>query len=269
MDIGIFLEYKGQVVQIPVNPPKFEVQESGNNATTEVIALGEIILPKKKKLASVKWDSFFPYESWHPAVRTKGGFKSAQFYIDFINKIRDDCKPAHLTVTGIEFDADVVVDSFTYYHQAGDHEDTYYSISLKRYQNYSIVSVPAPQPDADKSTTSTTDKTPTSSTDKTTSSDAVTVATPEKLASSISRWFAPGQSSNSLTPPATQVTVGSTVTLTGLVYADSYGVRPRKSYTKLKCRVTQVNLQGTCPYHLNTMAGTELGWTKKGSVVLA
>lgn len=124
MDVGIFIEYNGQVVQIPVNPQTFNVKTSGNNATTEIITLGEIVVPKKKKLSSISWECFFPYEDWYPAIRTKGGFKSAAFYLEFLDKIRDDCKPCHLTVTGIGFDEDVVIESFDYYHQAGDHEDT-------------------------------------------------------------------------------------------------------------------------------------------------
>lgn len=138
MDIGIFIEYDGQVVQIPVNPSTFTVDTSGNNSTHEIIELGEIVIPKKKKLSSISWESFFPYESWYPAIRTKGSFKSAKFYLEFLDKIRDACKPCHLTVTGIGYDEDVVIDSFNYYHQAGDHEDTYYDITFKRYQPYAV-----------------------------------------------------------------------------------------------------------------------------------
>lgn len=138
MDIGIFIEYDGQVVQIPVNPQTFNVKTGGNNSVVEIITLGEIVIPKKKKLSNIDWECFFPYEAWHPAIRTKGDFRAASFYLDFINKIRDDCKPCHLTVTGIDFDEDVVIDSFDYYHQAGDHEDTYYSIAFTQYQPYGV-----------------------------------------------------------------------------------------------------------------------------------
>lgn len=138
MDIGIFIEYSGQVVQIPVNPQTFTVNTEGNNAVTEIITLGEIIVPKKKKLSSISWESFFPYESWYPAIRTSGSFKSADFYLSFLDKIRDECKPCRLTVTGIGFDSEVVIESFEYYHQAGDHEDTYYSINFKTYRPYTV-----------------------------------------------------------------------------------------------------------------------------------
>ena len=56
-DIGIFIEFRGIVYQIPVNPEKFTVSIDGNNATEEIINLGEIVIPKKQKLASISWES--------------------------------------------------------------------------------------------------------------------------------------------------------------------------------------------------------------------
>lgn len=236
MDIGIFIEYNGQVVQIPVNPPKFEVSTKGNNATSEIITLGEIVIPKKKKLSGISWECFFPYQSWYPAIRTKGGFKSAQFYLDFINKIRDDCKPCHLTVTGIGFDDDVVIETFDYYHQAGDHEDTYYSIQFKKYQPYgvSVISKQAATGQLKKVTS------------------VGTVAPQAKV-----------------TPAPQAVTVGCDVILNGRVHYDSYGAKPGKTFTNYKGKVNLINKKGSHPYHVTTPSGGWLGWVTKESVVLA
>jgi len=188
MDIGIFIEYNGQVVQIPVNPQTFNVKTSGNNTTTEIITLGEIVVPKKKKLSSISWECFFPYEDWYPAIRTKGEFRSASFYLDFLNRIRDDCKPCHLTVTGIGFDEDVVIDSFDYYHQAGDHEDTYYSIKFTRYQHYGVSII-------SKTDIENQLKNP----------DSIGVVPPQ----------------SPVTPAPTQITIGCDVILNGRVHYDS------------------------------------------------
>lgn len=231
MDIGIFIEYGGRVVQIPVNPSKFTVSTEGNNATTEIITLGEIVLPKKQKLSSITWESFFPHEAWFPAVRTKGSFESAQFYLDFIEKIRDDCKPCHLTVTGIGYDDKVVVDSFEYYHQGGDHEDTYYSITFTQYRPYTISVL-------SKTTTTTSTKTTTASSSK--------------------KAVAPSQ-----------ITVGCDVILNGRVHYDSYGSKPGKTFTNYKGKINLINLQGSHPYHVTTPSGGWLGWVTKGSVKLA
>lgn len=235
MDIGIFIEFSGQVVQIPVNPQTFNVNTSGNNATTEIITLGEIIIPKKKKLSSISWESFFPYESWYPAIRTKGGFKSAQFYLDFLDKIRDACKPCHLTVSGIGFDDDVVIDSFEYYHQAGDHEDTYYSISFKRYQPYGVSII--------------------SKTADTTQVKTTAVGTVSPQAT--------------VTPEPKEITIGCDVILNGRVHYDSYGSKPGKTFTNYKGKVNLINKKGSHPYHVTTPSGDWLGWVTKESVVLA
>lgn len=236
MDIGIFIEFNGQVVQIPVNPPTFKVQTGSNHASSEIITLGEIVVPKKKKLSSITWDSFFPYESWYPAIRTKGGFKSADFYLTFIDKIRDSCKPCHLTVTGIGFDDDVVIETFDYNHQAGDHEDTYYSITFKRYQHYGVSVV-------------------SSSASPTTANRPKTMGTVAPQAS--------------VTPKATEVTIGCDVILNGRVHYDSYGSKPGKTFTNYKGKVNLINKQGSHPYHVTTPSGDWLGWVTKESVVLA
>ena len=236
MDIGIFIEYNGQVVQIPVNPSTFNVKTSGNNATSEIITLGEIVIPKKKKLSSISWECFFPYESWYPAIRTKGQFKSAQFYLDFINKIRDDCKPCHLTVTGIGFDDDVVIEKFDYYHQAGDHEDTYYSIELKRHQTY-----------------------------------AVSVISKQDALGQLKNTTAVGtvQPQSKESPKPTQITIGCDVILNGRVHYDSYGSKPGKTFKNYQGKVKLINKKGSHPYCVYTPSGEGLGWVTEGSVTLA
>lgn len=236
MDIGIFIDYDGQVVQIPVNPSTFNVSSSGNNSTTEIIALGEIIVPKKKKLSSISWESFFPYDSWYPAIRTKGGFKSADFYLEFLNRIRDDCKPCRLIVTGIGFDEDVVIDSFDYHHQAGDHEDTYYSITFKEYKAYtvSVISKNAATNQVKQTT------------------NVGTVSPQAKV-----------------TPAAKEITIGCDVILNGTVHYDSYGSKPGRTFTNYKGKISLVNKKGTHMYHVTTPSGDWLGWVTAESVVLA
>ena len=238
MDIGIFIEYNNRVVQFPVNPEKFSVRTGGDNATEEIISLGEIVIPKKQRLSEISWDSFFPYESWFPAVRTKGAFESAKFYVDFINKIREDCKPCHLTVTGIGFDEDVVIESFDYYHQAGDHEDTYYSISLKKYRSYAVSIISKVDAETQINGGSTT-----------------SVGT--------------ASTKSSVSPEPKEITIGCDVILSGRVHQDSYGSKPGKTFTNYKCRVNLINKQGSHPYHVTTPSGSALGWVTKESVVLA
>lgn len=242
MDIGIFLTYRGQVVQFPVNPEKIEVSSSSNNLDTEIITIGDIVVPKLPQLDKISWDSFFPYESWWTGVRTKGSFRSAQFYLDLINRIRQDCKPCRLTVTGIEsvggmgYDREVVIEDFTYYHQGGDHEDTYYSITFKEYKDYSI-SVLA-----------------------TTSTNSSTRAKTE---------VGTVQPTAKVTPTPKQITIGCDVILNGRVHSDSYGAKPGKTFTNYRGKISLINKKGSHAYHVTTPDGSWLGWVTEESVVLA
>lgn len=227
-DIGIFIEFNNKVVQIPVNPEKFTVNTQGDNETENIITLGEIVIPKYKKLSEISWSSFFPYKSWHPSVRTKGSFKSAKFYLDFLEKIRNKRKPCRLTVTGIGFDENVVIESFNYYHQAGDHEDTYYDIIFKKYETYGISVIPK----------------------KTTKKKANPLTTGDETTS------------------PKEITIGCDVILNGRVHYNSYGAKPGKTFKNYKGKISHINKKGSHPYHVTTPSGGWLGWVTKESVVL-
>ena len=242
MDIGIFLTYDSQVVQFPVNPEKIEVSSSSNNLDTEIITIGDIVVPKLPQLDKISWDSFFPYESWWTGVRTKGDFRSAQFYLDLINQIRQDCKPCRLTVTGIEsvggmgYDREVVIEDFTYYHQGGDHEDTYYSITFKEYKDYSI---------------------------------SVLAATSTNRSTRAKTEVGTVQPAAKVTPAPKQITIGCDVVLNGRVHYDSYGAKPGKTFTNYRGKVSLINKKGSHPYCITTPDGGGLGWVTAESVVLA
>jgi hypothetical protein len=141
MDIGFFINYDNQVVQLPVNPEKVTVSYSGNNSTTEIIKLGEINRLAQRKLAEISFESFFPEDDWFPSVRTRGQFKKPDFYKSYIEKIQTSEKPCRLVITGLDITMKCSIESFEFYHQGGDHEDAYYSISLKEYREYQITEV--------------------------------------------------------------------------------------------------------------------------------
>lgn len=235
MDIGFFLEYEGQVVQIPVNPELIEVSMDGNNNSTEIITLGEITVIKKRKLSTIKWSSFFPYEDWFPGIRTKGQFESKDFYLQFIEKVRADCKPCRLVVTGIGLTTLVSIESFNYQHQAGDHEDCYYDIELKEYKDYAV----------SKISIETVTKKPETTT-------AVGTTAPN----------------TSVTPKPAEITIGCDVILSGTVHYDSYGAKPGKTFTNYQGKVNLMNKKGSHPYHVTTPSGGWLGWVTAESVVL-
>ena len=142
MDIGFFFNYNDTVIQLPVNPDKVTVKCSGNNSVSQIISLGEINLLKDRKLTSISFKSFFPNDVWFPAIRTSSEFAGPDYYKKFFTDIQDAKKPVRLLITGLNINMLVSIEEFEFYHQAGDHEDAYYSIELKEYREYHITPIP-------------------------------------------------------------------------------------------------------------------------------
>lgn len=233
MDIGFFINYDNQVVQLPVNPEKVEVKFSGNNTTSEIIKLGEINILRDRKLQEISFESFFPDGEWFPGIRTLGKFKKPEFYKKFLRTIMDNKKPCRLVITGININVKCSVELFEYYHQAGDHEDAYYSLKFKEYRDYKITTI-----GDDPSTLQ-------------------SASTANKASSSVK----PVSPAN--------ITVGCDVILNGRVHYDSYGAKPGKTFKNYKGKVNLVNKKGSHPYHITTPSGGWLGWVTEESVVLA
>lgn len=233
MDIGFFINYDNQVVQLPVNPEKVTVTYSGNSTTKEVIKLGDVNLLKDRKLAQISFESFLPQEDWFPSVRTRGEFKKPEFYKLYIDKIQMAKKPCRLVITGLDISMKCSIENFEFYHQGGDHEDAYYSLDFKEYRDYHITEVPV-----------TVTKKPTTTNKKPTPPPAKPV------------------------PPA-KITKGCSVILNGRVHYDSYGSKPGKTFKNYKGKVNFINTKGSHPYHVTTPDGGWLGWVTKESVVLA
>lgn len=233
MDIGFFINYGGQVVQLPVNPEKVEVRFNGNNTTTEIIKLGEVNLLKDRKLAEISFSSFFPQLDWFPSIRTAGQFKTPDFYKSFIDDIMKDKKPCRLIITGLGITMKASIEKFSYYHQSGDHEDAYYTIDFKEYRDYHITQIPIDH-----------------------SLRRPTASKPQ-VRPQPSRPAVPAQ-----------ITIGCDVILNGRVHYDSYGSKPGKTFSNYRGKVNLINAKGSHPYHITTPSGGWLGWVTKESVVL-
>lgn len=229
MDIGFFINYNNQVVQLPVNPEKVSVAYKGNNDTTEIIKLGEINILKDRKLAEISFESFLPESDWFPAVRTRGEFKKPAFYKSFFTSIQEDKKPCRLIITGIGISMKCSIEQFEFYHQGGDHEDAYYSLSFKEYRDYRITQI--------------------------------------AVDSSLSRKTASNSSTKAVAPA--KITIGCDVILNGRVHYDSYGAKPGKTFSNYRGKISHINKKGSHPYHVTTPSGGWLGWVTAESVVLA
>lgn len=143
MAIGFFLEFRGSIVQLPLNPEKVEVTTSVDNNKTEVVKLGEVVELGKQKLSEIQFESFLPktFNSMYNLPVSRGNFKSPDNIINFIQRIIDSQQPARLVVTDTRINMLVGIEQFDYSHQAGNHEDVYYTIKLTEWKDYSPVRV--------------------------------------------------------------------------------------------------------------------------------
>ena len=86
-DVKIFVVYKGDTIQIPVNPEKLNIRTPGNNKTFPIVSLGEINVLKNPKLTTIGFSCFFPIPERqnYPYVLT--GNSEPTFYTALIKQI--------------------------------------------------------------------------------------------------------------------------------------------------------------------------------------
>mgnify|MGYP001293273545 CR=1 FL=1 len=137
MAIRFFFEYEKLLVQLPVNPGEIKIKSPGNNATTEIVKLGEINRLRTPKLQECTLESFLPIDKNAPYVLTQGKFKPPQFYIDFFEKVRNDKKPMRFLISDTNINMLVGIENFDYWYIAQD-DDPHFGIELKEYRPYSV-----------------------------------------------------------------------------------------------------------------------------------
>ena len=242
MAIRLFFEYNGTVVQLPVNPSSLAVESAGNNATVEIVALGEINILRQKKLSNVKIECFFPalVNKDAPYVLTSRQFKEPQFYIDFFEKIRSEKKPARFIVTDTKVNMLVGIESFTPALNAGD-DDTSYTLEMKEYRPYGPKSV--------------TIQLPAVSAQQTTTNTSVTVA-------------AQPTATTKTTRAPVGFSIGDEVTVSGNYWYSSYGDNPHGTFNNFRGKISHIVADKTRKYryHITTLSGGYRGWVAESQM---
>ena len=230
MAIGFFVEYGGQVVQLPVNPEEFDYSKESGNETTDIVKLGEINRLGITNLAEISFESFFPFHNSGSFIQTSKKFWKPNQYIDFFEKIRKEKKPCRLVITGTKVNLLVSIESFEWQHKAGVHEDVYYSIEFKEYRTHAakymkvVKQVSTPK--------------------------KIVTATPKKQTTSVNK----------------KVTVGCTVIVNGRLHRDSYGTGPGKTEKNAKRKINKIAKGRKYPYHVTMLDGGWRGWVAASSV---
>lgn len=56
--------------EIPVTPPTVKLDFGSSNESSDVVQVGEVVLPKYQKAIQIRWESFFPYDTSAPYLST-------------------------------------------------------------------------------------------------------------------------------------------------------------------------------------------------------
>lgn len=160
-DVKFFIVYKGDTMQLPVNPASIQITSPNANKTIPIVSLGEINILKDPKLQSISFKSFFPVASAqnYPYVLTgnseanfytglikqvlgkqnKTQFLLPEQYVKVIEEIRNSKEIIRLIILGLPQTINGLfsIEKFDYGHEEADY-DISYDIQFKKYQLYAV-----------------------------------------------------------------------------------------------------------------------------------
>ena len=227
MSVGVFMEYRGLVIQFPINPEELKVKIEGSNETKEVVKLGEINIAKDKKLSTIEFESFLPKDNIYPFIRTKNQFQEPKYYINFIEKVRQDKKPIRFIVSDTDINLMVLIESFEYGYKYGSN-DVNFTISIKEYREVKVKEVKISDYESKRPNRNT---------------------------------------NNNRNNTSGNVTTGCTVIVNGRLHRDSWGKGPGMTLRNYRGKINFIKRDGRkYPYHVTDMNGGWMGWVTKESV---
>ncbi|MFU1798490.1 LysM peptidoglycan-binding domain-containing protein [Paenibacillus azoreducens] len=135
---GVELSFnnKSEVLQLPINPSKIEVSESGQGNTYDVVGLGQVNVIKDRELTEYSFSGLFPAQRYR-FLTTKDLLHPVE-YIKMIDKWMATKKPIRFIFTSDTYDINTPasIESFIWKEVAGSGGDIEYDIKLKKYVFY-------------------------------------------------------------------------------------------------------------------------------------
>jgi hypothetical protein len=136
--IKFCFEYRNnQKVYLPVNPTKLEIQSPGNNATLNIVNLGDTSILKTPGLKLISFETFIPTQNSGSYVERDIQIYASEFYKDFFEAVMAQKEPINFVVEGLNVALKMSIEDFTYRWEGGD-PDMHFKISLKEYRQSTI-----------------------------------------------------------------------------------------------------------------------------------
>lgn len=138
---GIYIISSGQQLRLPVLPDEVSVTYDGDNTQYNVIGIGEVVIPRHNKLATVTIDSFFPRNMYTSATCVSAWY-APEYYVNYIRNLQQSQAVVQLIInrydnTELMFNTSFlcVISTFTVIDKGGESGDIYYSLSLQEYRD--------------------------------------------------------------------------------------------------------------------------------------
>lgn len=231
---GIFFEYDGKVIRLPINPEELPDDMAGDNSSYNVLGLGDVTVQRLPKQREVSISSFFPARV-DASVLTPNNFMLPEEYIKFFRDAMEKKRvltytPVRYLENGAQFATSDVgfkctVESFSVSEKGGETGDFYYSLSIKEYRDFTPQTVVVKEVKKNNTT------------------QKVATKTPERET------------------PKTKIVVGSICIANGNFYYTSFGDEPHGVANGQRVRVDRiVDTSRACPYLIYSESGLGLGW---------
>lgn len=141
--------YLGKDVLLPVAPESLKMKIGGKNKTMTLINDGEINLLKNAGLTDISFEVMLPQIQQYPFAIYKNGFKTASYFLEKFEKLKNSLEPFQFIISRItpdgknlySTDIKVSLEDYTITTKAKNGLDEYVSINLKQYREYSTKTV--------------------------------------------------------------------------------------------------------------------------------
>lgn len=138
---GIYIKTDKQSIQFPVNPQELSVTYGGDNTNYNLIGKGEVIIPRRPKLATVEISSFFPRNAYMVGTVADSWYKPED-YVRFIKTLQERRQVFQFIVNRWDsespmFDSsfNAVVQDFTITDKGGESGDVYFTLTVSEYRD--------------------------------------------------------------------------------------------------------------------------------------
>ena len=237
----MYLFYFDDVV-LPITPSSLKIKINNQNNTITLINEGEVNLLKTAGLTEISFKFLIP-QSTYPF--TNSGARSADYYLDMLEKRKLSQKPFRFIVTRekttrklFDTNMEVSLEDYTIEEDVKHGFDLSISVSLKQYRPYGTKIAKI--------------KEQSSVSGSTRPSNIVIKSETSRPASTIATNVKPY--------------IGCTCTVNGVLHRDSYGNAPGQTRTNYQGKINFINTRGSHPYHITSMTGGYQGWVLASAV---